>query len=422
MHHTASGNNEIKRGNFTSDPAKDQDPVTLVPKDGIIVSNSGMSKDGGKIKDAKPTKFALFTEDWIQMQNFVTAALKLPISDGDFDTKYGEFEAKSKDAITHCVGAFKELRASAEDFGNPAVLLREIQNLKGGAKPPSIYGEIVWVANAIADAARTFKFTYSQLGQVLTESMPKEERREALIGILTGPGGLRDTAVEMGTKTDNLVKRLAAFSGKISKNQEAINAYANSSGQIYKEAVTKVGELGEQLSKLRIEIQKANDAYIGYAAGAGGGAALIFIFTFGLGWPVALAYGVGMGVGGAEMARQAMENFKTELEKAKGDQQKKLVLQADLEGLNAKIGSIKNQVDAVCAGLKTIVGVWNNQVSVLDSIVKSTELEKMLTFTAINQKLGILNAQEKWNQVATDTTEFTSNAFVEYREEVKKAA
>jgi hypothetical protein len=72
--------------------------------------------------------------------------------------------------------------------------------------------------------------------------------------------------------------------------------------------------------------------------------------------------------------------------------------------------------------LKTIVGVWNNQVSVLDSIVKSTELEKMLTFTAINQKLGILNAQEKWNQVATDTTEFTSNAFVEYREEVKKAA
>ena len=158
------------------------------------------------------------------------------------------------------------------------------------------------------------------------------------------------------------------------------------------------------------------------AAGAGGGAALIFIFTFGLGWPVALAYGVGMGVGGAEMARQAMENFKTELEKAKGDQQKKLVLQADLEGLNAKIGSIKNQVDAVCAGLKTIVGVWNNQVSVLDSIVKSTELEKMLTFTAINQKLGLLNAQEKWNQVATDTTEFTSNAFVEYREEVKKAA
>jgi hypothetical protein len=404
-----------------SDPNKDKTPITLVPKDGIIVTNAGKDGNGNKIADAKPTKFALFTEDWIQMQNFVTAALKLPISDGDFDTKYGQFDAQSKKAVEDCVGAFKSLRASAEDFGNPTVLLKEIQNLRGGTQPPSIYGEIVWVANSIADAATQFKFTYSQLAQILTPSMSKDERRATLLGILTGPGGLRDTAVDMGAKADHLVKRLAAFSLRIAKDQEAINNYASLSGKVYKEAVTKVGELGEELSRLRVEIQKANDKYIGFAAGAGGGAALIFIFTLGLGWPIALGYGVGMGVGGAEMARQAMETFKTELAKAKGDQEKKIVLQSDLEGLNAKIDDIQKQVNAVCAGLQNMVGVWNNQVFVLDQISQSTEIEKMLTYEAINQNLQLLAAQTKWQQIAVDTAEFTSNAFVVYRDE-KKAA
>lgn len=400
---------------------KDKDPITLVPKDGIIVANSGKDRDGHNIKEAKATKFALFTEDWIQMQNFVTAALKLPISGGEFDTKYGEFDTKSKAAIKDCVAAFESLRKSAEKFGNPTVLLKEIQHLRGGEKPSSIYGEIVWVANAIADAATTFKFTYSQLAQILTPSMTKDERKAALLGILTGKGGLRETAVNMGKKADDLVKGLAKFSEKIGKDQAAINTYASLSGKVYKEAVTKVGELGTELSRLREEIQKANDKYIGFAAGAGGGAALIFIFTFGVGWPIALGYGIGMGVGGAEMARQAMETFKTELAKATGDQEKKIVLQADLEGLNAKIDDIQKQVNAVCAGLQAIVGVWNDQVFVIDQITKSTEIEKMITFDAINQKLKILDAQTKWQQIAVDIAEFTSNAFVVYQDENKAA-
>jgi len=46
----------------------------------------------------------------------------------------------------------------------------------------------------------------------------------------------------------------------------------------------------------------------------------------------------------------------------------------------------------------------------------------MLTFSAINQKLGILNAQGKWQQIASDTSEFTTYGFAEYREEQAMAA
>lgn len=390
---------------------------TLIPTDGITESNPGIGPDGKKITGAKTTKFALFTENWIQMQTFIATALKLPISNGDFDTKYGVFDAKHKAAVQNCITAFTSLHGSAQEFGNPAVLMKELASLQGGEKPPSIYGEIVWVANQIASAAQSFEFTYSSLKEVLVDSMSKEERKAALTEILTGKGGLRDKAVEMEAKATTLRNRLMAFSTKIGENQKSIDLYANVSGEVYRDAVAKAGELGTQLTELKVKIKEHNDAYIGYAAGAGGGAALIFIFTFGLGWPIALAYGVGMGVGGAEMARQAMENCKTLFEEAKGDQQQKLVLQADLEGLNTRIGDIRTHVDAVCDGLKGIIGVWNNQVAALDTIVKDTDLDKLLTFPALNLKLGILAAQGKWKQIATDTFEFTANAFVEYREQ-----
>jgi len=404
--------------NYQSTPAM----LTLVPKDGIISSNPGIAPDGSRIPGAKATKFALFTADWIQLQNFVAVALKLPISKGDFGAKYGEFDAKNKKAITDCVGAFQKLHDSAEEFGNPVVLAREVQALTGGAKPPSIYGEIVWVANHISNAARTFNFTYAELANVLTPSQSKEQRKQALIEILSGPGGLRDTAIDMEAKATSLRDRLINFSAKIGESQTAINTYAGVSGAVYKEAVAKVGDLGKQMSDLRVQIQKHNDEYIGYAAGAGGGAALIFIFTFGLGWPIALAYGIGMGVGGAEMARRAMENAQKLYDTAKGDLQQKLALEGDLEALNQKIGDIQSKVNAVCDGLNRIVGVWNNQVFRLDAITKSTDLDLMLTYSALNQRLGILDAQNSWQQIAADTSEFTTHAFVQYREDAAKAA
>jgi len=393
------------------------DNKTLIPGDGITENNPGVGRDGKKIAGAKPTKFALFTENWLQLQNFVTTALKLPISNGDFDTKYGVFETGHKKSVENCVAAFASLHDSAQEFGNPVVLMKELLTLKGGEKPASIYGEIVWVANHIANAAQSFEYTYSSLKDVLTESMSKEERRAALKEILTGKGGLRDTAIDMETKAKNLRNRLIAFSGKIGENQKAINQYANISGEIYKEAVTKVGELSEQLTTLKVEIQKHNDAYIGFAAGAGGGSFLILLFTFGLGWPIALGYGIGMGVGGAEMARQAMENCKNLFETAKGDQKQKLLLQADLEGLNAGIGNIQAHVNAVCEALQRIIGVWSNQVAALDKISVDTDIDLLLTYSALNVKLGIVRATEKWKSIAVDTYEFTANAFVEYREE-----
>ncbi len=391
--------------------------ITLVPKNGIIERNAGTGPDGTRIKDAEDFKFTLFTDDWLALQNFVTGALRLPISTGDFTEKYGTFDADKKSAVTNCVDAFQDLHASAEEFGNPAVLLRELQTLMGGEKPASIYGEIIWVANQIASTANTFSFTYKTLQQILPDDLPQEERKKALGQILSGKGGLRDKALDMEGKANSLVKRLTQFGERIGKSQTSINAYAGKASDIYISAAKKLEELNDLIATTQNEIDKQTKAYIDWTAGAAGGSAAIMVFSCGLLFPLALGWGLGAGLGGAEQARKAKEDAENLINSQQGDKKKKTLLKMDLNGLNSQIGDIRDKVNAVTAGLEAIASVWNTQVTDLDKIVENTQLDKLLTFDEFNQKVGILDAQEKWQLISKTTYKFTSRALVQYREE-----
>ena len=150
--------------------------VTLEPIDGISVRNTGVNASTGLTAfgdPGKPTKFALFTADWIQLQNFVAGALRLPITQGDFVTTYGDF--KKRELVTNAVKAIHDLHESAVAFGDPAALWKEWaeKDLTTTDKPNTLYGKIVWVAGQIMSTAETFKDTYETLEIALDPAKPE---------------------------------------------------------------------------------------------------------------------------------------------------------------------------------------------------------------------------------------------------------
>jgi len=377
--------------------------VELYPAEGLTKRS-----DSGD----KTESFALFIDEWFQMQSFVTGALGLPISIGDFAEKYGDFDETKKGTITDCVAAFGELRASAEVFGNPETFLEERSELESGDKPASLYGKIVWTANRIAVAADQFKYTYTSLGEVFSAGMSSGETEAALVEILTGKGGLRDEAVRMRGECNDLVQELAGFASDLEDSRKKIVKYVSDSSDIYAYAQVRAGELDVDVVTMRDDIRKKKSEFEAWTAAAAGGAAAVVVVTGGLAWPIALAWGLGAGFAGADEARKALEEFEKELASLETEQQQKAALVLDLTGLNGAIAEISGQVNAVVKALQEVAAFWDQVVFKLEGIVDRTELEKLMEMSSINIRLNLSGATQAWAQVAATTRQFTSQAFV----------
>ncbi|HTQ30577.1 MAG TPA: hypothetical protein VMI53_05150, partial [Opitutaceae bacterium] len=128
-------------------------------------------------------KFALFSHEFIQLQLVTTQALALPIAVNSFEETYGSFE--SKETVTNCVEAIKKLNTLCGQFGNPAKLRSEIEALGKGDKPPTLYGQIVWLAQRIANTAENFSLNLKSLKEILDQISDPGERYQALKEIVS---------------------------------------------------------------------------------------------------------------------------------------------------------------------------------------------------------------------------------------------
>ena len=368
--------------------------TTLVPADGITVPNSGVASDGTVIADAKPTKFALFVADWIEMQHFVTGALRLAVSTGDFTTKYGIFDTADQTDITNCVSAFKSLNDAATVFGNPVTLITEMQALGAGDKPSSLYGQIVWVSTKIANAAGTFHSTYATLKEVLTDNMSLADRTAALTDILTGAGGLSSLASDMQTKALDLQKELLKFSARIDAAQKLVDQYASDDSKIWQDVQAAIKVDQDAVQATQDTIKDLAKKYADYCAAAAAGSIGIMFISLGMAWPLAVADAAVFGTL-AEKARKAKNDAEDLLNTEKGELAQKNLLSMDLASLNGHIGPIKDSVDKTAALLETIAGVWGNEVQNFQAITDETNIAQLATYSALQDRLHIHGAQSK---------------------------
>src|SRR5690349_491235 len=103
----------------------DGHPLSFVPKDGIVVATEknlaeiisfpmqqalgGPAAVAKLIKSdpapAEDFKFALFSHQFLNLQIAIAKVLALPITEGDFEKKYGSFGRK--DTVVACLTAVK---------------------------------------------------------------------------------------------------------------------------------------------------------------------------------------------------------------------------------------------------------------------------------------------------------------------------
>src|SRR3954447_3850132 len=106
--------------------------------------------------EKNPNRFILFTDSWLNLQNYITTCLALPINQGDFGAKYGDFSDRA--ALTNVVDAMKKVQALTTDFGNPKMIkeLDDSNYLLKPEPPNEIYAHMIWLAMQLQGAASTY--------------------------------------------------------------------------------------------------------------------------------------------------------------------------------------------------------------------------------------------------------------------------
>ena len=146
------------------------------PADVSIAPPAGLTTPANPASGQK-SQFALFSDNWLQMQGYVAAAVALPISEGDFVAKYGQFDGEA--VIKDCIGAMRQVQATSTEFGDPkalrAALINDPNLLANPTPPKEIYSHTVWMGQRVHTTAATVVSGYESVLDGLTGLPSKEQ-------------------------------------------------------------------------------------------------------------------------------------------------------------------------------------------------------------------------------------------------------
>lgn len=364
--------------------------------------------------------FLLFSDDWLNIQSFCAQALQLPINTSQWSNMYGDFSSKAK--VSEVLDSLKSLKNLASTFGDPTIIKDKIihgQNYLSQKEPPAeIYGHIIWLASQIQNTAGTFSFTYKQLATVLSPAIEPDPtaRYNNLKEILTGPGGLQVSAKVMSERCNVLLKKLIKFERDITPIMDSIGTYVTGQDSLIAEANHLVGELRVQLSELQ---NVANDTYKKWkiltitAIVSSILIAILSILSFGLLLPLAIAVGGGLGIA-AEVMRAKYNGLMKQISQKNVEIQKKLRLVNDLTSLNTIMPDLNNSLGSFNHSLQSIQGVWLGVDTSLSYIFNNYSVEQLSDINFIMQAFKVLDAQQKWADIAETSKQFTQNSMISF--------
>ncbi len=388
----------------------------LVPNNTLTIRNSAPPPD--KSGPTPPDRFILFGQSWLTMQNAVAASLKLPLNQGEFDTKYGAFPATDKAEVDGCFTAMANLRDLSSSFGDPKTIKAKIADdgkyLFTQTPPEEIYGHIAWLAIQIENAASTFDNTFAVLQDLLSPSAgTPAERADNLRAILTGDGGLTSTASAMGDRTATLSSKLATFDGKVNEASSAILEYSGGSSQILADANKLLGQLKSDIDTMQKAADAAHTAWRNYTIAAVTTSVGITILSGGLLWFVGLGLGIGLGVAAAK-EMTLYNSLTNQIAGKEADVKQKTHLVTDLTGLNKQMPDLVSAVSEFKTRMEEVEGVWTDIGGNLAYIASNYTDEQLSNYSWVVQTTKILDAQKKWEAIAATAQQFTQHSLVSY--------
>lgn len=382
-------------------------PATLVPTPGLVVSNP--SPQGGQ------PLFCLFTEDWITLQTFIVQALQLPITVGDFEAKYGTFTDEQQ--IENCVAAMQNVQKLTSDFGDPTALVKQLASdptiLQSSTAPTQLYTHIVWFATQLYQAATTFDQTLGQFMTVLN-STPADQRQQVVTEILTGPGGLQSTALNMKQLANDLSSAMATFNTNLTPAVTEFSNYSGQSTQFYNDVLAAIKADDSDVTTFQNEANAAYTLWRDLTISAVTVSIGLMILTAGLAWPLA-ATAAGVLGSQAQKARDAYNAAVQQVQAAQADDQKKIQLKMDLNTFNIQMGPVNNAAQNFANTLSKVEGVWLNIANNIAYIATHFTPDQLQDLAVFQQAMQLDDATQDWKTIAKKADEYTANSLVSYQ-------
>jgi hypothetical protein len=384
----------------------------------------------GLVRDADPrsgqkTQFALFTNDWLQLQGYIGAAVQLPITDGDFASKYGSFSGES--LIKDCIGAMRDVQQASTEFGDPRALrtaLLKNPNLLASKEPPQeIYTHTVWLGQRVHTTAATIVSGYESVLDGLTGLPPTEQvanLKAYLFDQTLGPIALAGT---MNAEIGVLIKKLGAFEQKMNTYNQKMQAFTREGSKLVALVDTTIGELGQKIKDLERSRDEAWQAWKNFTIAAVASAvgcvligALLAPLTGGVsllvGAAAGIAAGVGLGVKAAENRAKYNEYCKLVVG-AQGDLVQKQRLRGDLSGFNMAMQQAGPAMAGFLKSLQTMQGVWvqmGSDMKAINESVTPANVGDLAFLVKAKSKMAV----DAWKAVDDSAKQFTTNSLVDY--------
>lgn len=392
--------------------------------DPSIIPNPGLITEADPASGNK-TKFALFSDSWIEMQGYVGAALELPLGKDDFENKYGSLG--NSQIIKDCIGAMKDVKEASAEFGDPKSLraaLIENPDLLATEKPPQeIYTHTVWLGQKVHKTAQTLVSGYESVYEGLIDLPPREQVENLKAYLFDQTMGPIPLSEKMAEETRTLIKKLGTFEQKMNEYNEKLQAYTKNSSAMISEVDRTIGEKRQKildLERLRDEAYKAWRDFTIAAVTTSVGVALIggllAPFTGGVsllvGGVAGLALGVGLGIKAAT-CRAQYNVYCDQISKESVELQKKTRLRSDLGDFDVQMQRVAPAMAGFLKNLQTIEGVWvgmNNDLVTISNEITLDNVGTMPFLVKAKAKLAI----DSWKAIDESAKQFTVQSLVDY--------
>ena len=376
-------------------------------------------------QSGQKSQFALFSDSWIELQAYVGSASELPITKGDFESKYGAVDGSQ--TVLDCIGAMKSVQNASTEFGNPkslrAALIKNPGLLATPTPPTEIYTHTVWLGQRVHDTSTKLVSGYQSVLDELPGLPPKEQVENLKAYLFDQTMGPIPLAQKMSAEVAALIRKLGLFEQKMNEYNSKLQAFTSSSSTMIANVNRTIGGLETkivELEKLRDAAYKAWRDFTIAAVTASVGCALIggllAPFTVGVsllvGGAAAIATGVGLGIKAAQN-RAAYNEYCTQISSQTQELQKKQRLRSDLGDFNTQMARVGPAMSKFLGSLQTVEGVWvqmNTDMITLGNSITESNVGSMPFLVKAKAKLAI----DSWQAIDDSAKQFTVQSLVDY--------
>lgn len=350
--------------------------------------------------------------------------MTLPIVANEWNATYGAQTASLKKEVDLVTADLKTLRSLGSQFGDPTLLKGTVLDLSFMPEPPQeLYSHIVWLAARIRRMAGIFAFSMNDLQQKLDPAFEPDpnKRLRFLQWLFQHPGGLSGMARQMSQEAGVLLNKLLAFDQNLAGTTAQLKQHAFGQNSLLAQANGMLGAASTDATLLQSQMNSAYSKWRDLTIAASTTSGLLLVLSFGFLFPLAAGVGGGLGAAAA-VARSNYEKLCIRLAASEIEKSKKVRLVTDLQGLDAKVGMLVQDIAHFRENLEKVEGFWLHTSTSLSEIFRDYNPAQLLNLHWMLSAFKILEARNAWVEIGMNAGIFAEKSLASYGKDVSFGA